>query len=85
MPAQLESIREKTAIGPTPEDKGLQMTITVTAYDNGLVQVDRRLINKALPSGGYDPGRGWLGAAEYIVLQLGELRRQATARQRKRS
>lgn len=37
MPAQLKNIREKTAMGPTPEDKGPQMTITVTACDNGLV------------------------------------------------
>jgi hypothetical protein len=45
MPATLKSIRENTDIGPTAEDKGLQMTITVTAYDNGLVQVDGRPIN----------------------------------------
>jgi hypothetical protein len=84
MPATLKSIRENTDIGPTPEDKGLQMTITVTAYDNGLVQVDGRPINQSLPSGGYDQGHGWLGAAEHVVLKLGEFRRQATARQKKR-
>ncbi len=83
MPATLKSIREKTIIGQTPENKGLQMTITVTAYDNGLVQVDGRPINQALPSGGYDQGHGWLGAAEHIVLKLSELRRQANARQKK--
>src|SRR5258708_29399381 len=35
------------------------------------------------PSGGYDLGHGWLGAAEHIVLKLGEFRRQATPRQKR--
>ncbi len=52
MTATLKSIRAKTDIGPTPEDEGLQMTITVKAYDNGLVEVDGRPINQAMPSGG---------------------------------
>lgn len=69
MPATLKSIRENTDIGPTPEDKGLQMIITVKAYDNGLITVDDRPINQAVPSGGYDQGHGWLGAAEHIVLK----------------
>lgn len=60
------------------------MTITVKAYDNGLITVDDRPINQAVPSGGYDQGHGWLGAAEHIVLKLGEFRRQATARQKKK-
>ena len=38
MPATLKAIRENTDIRPTLEDRGLQMIITVTAYDNGLVQ-----------------------------------------------
>jgi hypothetical protein len=83
MPATLKSVRAKTDIRPTPEDKGLQMTITVKAYDSGLVEVDGRPINQSLPSGGYDQGHGWLGAAEHITLKLGELRRQATTRQKK--
>jgi hypothetical protein len=60
------------------------MTITVMAYDNRLVKVDGRPINQSLPSGGCDQGHGWLGAAEHIVLKLGEFRRQTTARQKKR-
>jgi hypothetical protein len=83
MPATLKSIRENTDIRPTPEDKGLLMIITVTAYDSGLVKVDGRPINQAVP-GGYDQGHGWLGAAEHITLKLGELRRQAAARQKKK-
>lgn len=43
MPASMKSIREDTDIRPTPEDKGLLMTITVTAYDSGLVKVDEAL------------------------------------------
>ncbi|MGH3401030.1 MAG: hypothetical protein ACRDRJ_00680 [Streptosporangiaceae bacterium] len=84
MPASIKSIREDTDIRPTPEDKGLLMTITVTAYDNGLVQVDGRPINQGNPSVGYDQGHGWLGAAEHVTLKLGELRRQAAARQKAR-
>jgi hypothetical protein len=83
MPASMKSIRESTDIRLTPEDKGLQMTITVTAYDNGLVQVDGRPINQSAP-GGYDQGHGWLGAAEHVTLKLSELRRQAAARQKTR-
>lgn len=70
-------------IVPTAEDKGLKMTITVTAYDNGMVAVDGRPINAA--EDGYDAGHGWLGAAEHVTLKFGELRRQAVARQRSRA
>jgi hypothetical protein len=57
------------------------MTITVTAYDTGLVKVDGRPINQKVQDG-YDQGHGWLGAAEHITGKLGELRRQATTRQK---
>jgi hypothetical protein len=80
-------------IVPTLEDASLHMTITVKAYDTGMVVVaDRtvdgcpvndRIINKAKDS--YDTGHGWLGTAEHIMLKLGELRRQAAVRQRSRA
>lgn len=46
------------------------MTVTVTAYDTGLLKVDGRPIDE----------HGWLGVAEHILQKLGELQRQAAAR-----
>jgi hypothetical protein len=43
-------------------------------YDNGMIEVDGIPIN-ASPS--YDPGEGWLGAAEVITATVNEFRRQA--------
>ncbi|AYF26082.1 hypothetical protein CSH63_01105 [Micromonospora tulbaghiae] len=64
-------------VQPTKKDKGLTLTITVTAYDNGMVEVDGIPINAA-PS--YDQADGWLGAAEVAVATIGEFRRQAAKR-----
>jgi hypothetical protein len=68
-------------VKPTPHDKGLSLTLRVTAYDNGMVQVDGVPINAA-PD--YDAGHGWLGAAETVLLTLSEFRRQAETRRRQR-
>lgn len=63
-------------VEPTSRDKGLTLTVRVTAYDNGMVEVDGIPIN-APP---YDAADGWLGAAEIVVTTLSEFRRQATKR-----
>ena len=39
MPVSHENIRAETLIEETPENTGLIMTVTVTAYDTGLLQV----------------------------------------------
>ena len=80
MPATLKRIREEMHVRPTNRNKGLTLTIRVTAYDNGMVEVDGVPINES-PS--YEQGHGWLGAAEAITITLGEFRRQAIARQKK--
>jgi len=81
MPAQLKRIRESMKVKPTPQDKGLTLTVTVTAYDNGMVQVDGIPINVE-PH--YDAGHGWLGAADVITTTLNEFRSQSEARKRQR-
>ncbi len=48
----------------TPRNKGLTLTLKVTAYDNGMVEVDGIPINVE-PH--HDAGRGWLGAAHVIT------------------
>jgi hypothetical protein len=68
--ATLKSIRAKIDIPLCRRRKGLQMTITVKAYDNGLVEVDGRPINQAMPPDSYDQGHRWLGAAEHIRLAV---------------
>ena len=81
MPASLKRIRESMTVQPTSRDKGLTLTVKVTAYDNGMVEVDGIPINM---SPDYDPGGGWLGAADVITTTLNEFRRQAEARKAQR-
>ena len=77
MPAGLERIRRSMTVDPTPNDKGLTLTLRVTAYDNGMVEVNGIPINKA-PS--YDPGHGWMGASEVVMSTMNEFRRQVSKR-----
>lgn len=81
MPGTLKRIREEMDVKPTPRDKGLTLTLRVTAYDNGMIEVDGVPINEA-PA--YDPGHGWLGAAETVLLTLSEFRRQAEIRRKQK-
>jgi hypothetical protein len=81
MPASLERIRRTMNVKPTTKDKGLELTLRVVAYDNGLVEVDTVPINDMVND--RDPsGHGWLGAAEVAVLTLSEFRRQVDARRK---
>lgn len=81
MPGTLKRIRSEMDVKPTPRDKGLTLTLRVTAYDNGMIAVDGVPINTA-PA--YDPGHGWLGAAETALLTLSEFRRQAEVRRQQK-
>ncbi|TDC59426.1 hypothetical protein E1258_18010 [Micromonospora sp. KC207] len=80
MPASIDRIRKHWKVKPSKQDKGLELTITVVAYDNGLVQVDGVLINST-PNP--DPGEGWLVAAETVTSTLVEFRKDAIKRQKK--
>ena len=82
MAGTLKRIRSEMDVKPTPRDKGLSLTLRVTAYDNGMVEVDGVPINAA-PD--YDAGHGWLGAAETALLTISEFRRQAEKRRKQQA
>ena len=82
VPASLERMRESMTVKPTPQDKGLQLTLNLVAYDNGMIQLDGVPIN-ASPD--YDDVDGWLGATEVVVATINEFRRQVEHRRRSRS
>ena len=77
MPASLKRIRENMKVKPTARDKGLQLTITVVAYDNGIIEVD------GVPM--TSPDAGWLDAAENVVVILNEFQRQSANRRKQRT
>lgn len=78
MPATLARIRKNVDANMRVLGKSIELTITVKAYDNGMVEVFGEPINNS--KDGYDAGQGWLGAAEYITSALCEFRHQAVAR-----
>jgi hypothetical protein len=82
MPGTLKRIRDEMDVKATSRDKGLTLTLRITAYDNGMIEVDGVPINAA-PA--YDPGHGWLGAAETALLTLSEFRRQAEIRRKQKA
>ncbi len=80
MPASIKRIRESWHVKPTARDKGLTLILKVTAYDNGMVELDGIPINVE-PN--YDQGQGWLGAADVITTTLNEFRKDAAARHKR--
>ena len=74
MPASLSRVRNTMNVAPTSRNKGLKLTLTVVAYDNGMVEVD------GVPMA--TPESGWVDAAEVLVTTLNEFRRQAAKRKR---
>jgi len=82
VPGSLQRIRQEMSVEPTPRNKWLTLTVRITAYDSGMIQVDGVPINVA-PR--YDGGHGWLGAAEMVIVTMSEFRRQTEKRQRERS
>ncbi len=82
VPGTLKRIRTEMDVKPTPRDKGVTLTLRITAYDNGMIEVDGVPINAA-PA--YDAGHGWLGAAETALLTLSEFRRQAETRRKQQA
>lgn len=75
MPPSLKRIRETMQVQPTARDKGVKVTLTVVAYDNGIVEVN------GVPMS--SPQTGWIDAAEVLVAMLNEFHRQATKRPRR--
>lgn len=77
MPARLPRIRENMKVKPTARNKGLELTVKVIAYDNGMIAVD------GVPM--TTPEAGWIDAAENMITILNEFRRQADKRKRETS
>ena len=78
----LKRIRGEVDVKPTPRGKGLTPTPQVTAYDNGMIEVDGVPINAA-PA--YDRRHSWLGAAETVLLTLSEFHRRAETRRKQKA
>lgn len=77
MPASLRRIRETMKVQPTARDKGLKLTLTVVAYDNGMMEVD------GVPM--RTPETGWVDAATVLVGTLNEFQDQFIKRQKQRT
>jgi hypothetical protein len=82
MPASIKRIRDSWNVRTIARDKGLTLTLKVTARDNGMVEVDGVPINV---EPGYDQGHGWLGAADVITTTLNEFRKDVAARRKQQS
>ena len=77
MAGSIKRVRETMEIKPTQRNKGLQTTLRVVAYDNGMIEVNGVPINAA-PA--YDQGVGWLGAHVIIGQHMEELQKQSSKR-----
>lgn len=62
-------------IGPTPEDAGVTLTVTVTAYDSGLIMVDDRVVNRDK-----DEAQGYISVMALVAEKLEMLRRESARR-----
>ena len=80
MPARLDRIRQSMDVQPTPRDKGLELTIRLKVYDNGLLELDGIPLNDKDRD---DPVLGWLAAGEVITSTLTEFYRQVAKRRAK--
>lgn len=77
MAGSIKRVRETMDVKPTAHNKGLQTTVRIVAYDNGMVEVNGVPINA---SPGYDQGVGWLGAHVIVGQHLEELQRLSAKR-----
>ena len=82
MRGTLKRIGGEMDVKPTPRGKGLTLTLRVTAYDNGMIEVDGVPVHAA-PA--YDPVHRWLCAAETALLILSEFRWQAETRRKQKA
>jgi hypothetical protein len=80
--ASLERIRDSMDVQPTPEDKGLALTLRLVVYDNGIFQLDGIPLNSH--SHPHSQVVGWVGAAEVIARTISEFSRQVAQRQQQR-
>jgi hypothetical protein len=92
--ATLERVRRSMDVEQTPQNKGLTLTLRLTAYDNGMLTLDGIPINDrgaraehdGEPAGPeYDQVGGWVMASEVIARTISEFRRKVAAREREMS
>ena len=77
MPASIRRVRKSMNVKPTPQNKGLGLTLRIDAYDNGIVNVDGIPMND-----GKDQTDAWLGANSVIATTILEFRTQVEKRRR---
>ncbi|GAA2166462.1 hypothetical protein GCM10009727_86050 [Actinomadura napierensis] len=77
MPAGLNRVRETMDVKPTPRDKGLTLTLRVTAYDNGMLELDGVPLHDHKKQ---SPVVGWLAVSEVISTTISEFHRQVQTR-----
>jgi hypothetical protein len=90
MAASLERIRNSMDVKPTPENKGMILTLRLKASDNGMIELDgipindrgKRAAHAGTPGPEYDEIIGWLGASEVIGITLSEFHRQVAKRKK---
>jgi hypothetical protein len=75
MAASIERIRRSMKVEPTPQNRGLTLSLTIKAYDNDKVEVDGHLMAGS-------ETEQWLAAAEVAAITLTEFRRQFEQRRR---
>ncbi|WP_344282103.1 hypothetical protein [Actinomadura napierensis] len=64
-------------VKPTPRDKGLTLTLRVTAYDNGMLELDGVPLHDHKKQ---SPVVGWLAVSEVISTTISEFHRQVQTR-----
>jgi hypothetical protein len=70
MPVTIDGVRKLLKVEPSPEDKGLTLTVKVTAYDNGVVTINGRPLRVE-----NDLALNLLAASEHTAAHLGEFYR----------
>jgi hypothetical protein len=75
-----EKVLETIDIAETPEDKGLTLTIKLTAYDNGILNFGAA----KYPLNGKEFHDEWISAIHDICDYVLELKRRAAERQREK-
>lgn len=80
MPATLDRIRKSMDVQPTARDRGLQLTLRIVAYDNGMIELDGVPINEGGLRQPYDEADGWLGTVATAAATIHEFRRQVQKR-----
>lgn len=78
MPASPERLQREKNIKETPKNAGLTLTITLTAYDNGLLELDTKPVGDHKAD---SDARRWMSVAMVISQKLRDFQHEAEKRQ----